>query len=161
MLTSLFKKAEPASDWALVRKKVERASTRLFASVGTPCVARAFTVPTDAEPLLLVELRAEVEWTSQSMKAAKAILIQGLNSELGFRLRNDDLIVAFVDARPEPAVAPLAKPKKAPILGDFHSSVVVTEVSNSQWSAFSPTDTAEQRDEPDTVMLGKSRSAKR
>ena len=145
MLKSLFKRSQNAAQWTEeARKRIERTSVQLFASVGTTCSARAFRVPHAGETLLLVELRSEMHWTSESLGAAKRLLLQGLNSELGFRLRDEDLIVGF--AKPQVALA--ASPARAPRPVRVEapaSAVEVTEFGDSQWTAFLPT--ASDRDE--------------
>jgi hypothetical protein len=143
MLRSLFKSAPAAQGWTdAARARVEAASARIFKRIGTQCTARAFEVPDANGSLLLVELRSDVQWSSDSLATAKTILMQGLNSELGFKLTEADLILAFAKTRPA-VTTPIPKPKpvakRPPVTEAPESRIEVTEIGDSQWSAFGPT----------------------
>jgi hypothetical protein len=143
-----FKPAPAAQGWTdAARARVESASARIFKRIGTQCTARAFQVPDANGSLLLVELRSDMQWTSDSLATAKTILMQGLNSELGFKLTDADLILAFAKARPAAATAAPKPPKaggKKPVNDAPESRIEVTEVGESQWSAFGPTEAPPQ-----------------
>jgi hypothetical protein len=143
-----FKPAPAAKGWTdAARARVESTSARIFKRIGTQCTARAFQVPDANGSLLLVELRSDMQWTSDSLATAKTILMQGLNSELGFKLTDADLILAFAKARPAAATAtpkPLAAGGTQPTGAAPESRIEVTEIGESQWSAFGPTEAPAQ-----------------